>query len=78
MKHKIILFGEPTGKETKNGEREIKYDYLIQGEEVDLFCMLCDIIHKNPEFRKMVTHALKFNKEHDFENCPFCNQGKKN
>lgn len=74
----IIKFeGRDTGRKI-NEQTVYEFDYKIHGDEVELFCMLCDVIHQNPQFLKMIMHAVKFNREHDREDCPDCNPAKKN
>jgi hypothetical protein len=56
----------------QNGQVVFKTHYEIQGEESYVFSILCDAIHKNDKFKRLVEAALRFDREHDFANCPHC------
>lgn len=72
MIHEIHFKATPTG-DIQNGQDVLHKQYHISGEEEAIFCMLCEVIDLNPQFRKMVVQALKFYYTHDKENCPHCN-----
>lgn len=76
----LIMFRTtPTDQFNKQtGEPIFKKDYQVNGPEETLFCMLCEAIDMNPQFRKLVEGALRFYQEHDRVHCPWCQAGKGN
>lgn len=66
----------PTGRKSPDGEPIFEQTYKIDGPDDQVFCLLVEAIHENPKFKEMVAGALKFEKEHDRENCPWCNPTK--
>lgn len=60
-----------TGK-NREGKKEYEKRVIVQGQNVLLFTILAEAIHKNPEFKMLVIAALKFDNEHDHANCPHC------
>jgi hypothetical protein len=77
-KHFIHFISEDMGISSSQEEPIYSKNLDISGDTRVLFHMLCEAIDLNQEFKRLVELALKFNKEHDKENCPFCNPGKKN
>lgn len=64
-----------TGRKGPDGSPvyDIKYD--IKGEDVEIFCLLAEIIHLHPGFKNMVIRAIEYDRKHDRENCPHCRKG---
>lgn len=78
MTNAISFTAKPTGSKDPNGKEIYKKDFVIEGEELVLFTILCEVLHKNKQFKEMVRHALIFDDTHDHANCPFCREGGEN
>lgn len=77
-KHIISFVSEDTGIIDSKEETIYHKDFSIDGDDSIIFCMLVEAIDTNPQFKKLVEMAIKFHKEHDRDNCPFCNPDKQN
>lgn len=75
----IIINCSDTGQKNEQGEPEYAFNYVVSGGPgAAFFGMLTDFFHKAPDWvTEHFKMALKFNDEHDRENCPDCQAAKK-
>lgn len=73
MPNQLIHFEAiDTGVKGEDGAPVYKQDYKIEGEDSELFCILCEVFQKNPHFAHLAQGALTFFIEHDPDTCPDC------
>lgn len=64
------------GKKQPGGDPEnpvVAQDFMIAGAEVDIFCLLTEVMLQNSTFASLVLGAAKFFQEH-VPTCPECKQ----
>lgn len=74
MGAQVSISIKPTGERDRKGQPLYKLDFSVDGEAgEEFFCMLAEFLHEAPEWvQHMFELAVKYNIEHDPENCPFC------
>jgi hypothetical protein len=71
----IIIEGTDVESKDAIGQDQYQFNMDMRGDPLKCFHLLCEAIHSSPQFKAMVTQALKYDNEHDRANCPYCNTG---